>query len=256
MKKYKKIFCIADDNKKAKQVYKKLAEECLFAKVALEADVIVVLGGDGFMLRTLHEYMQLKIPFFGINCGTVGFLMNQIKDLDLLARINATTCTNIHPLNMRAIDVDGRVLETLAINEIYLFRQSSQIIKIKVIIDNITRIDNLSADGVIVATSAGSSAYNCAVGGPILPIGSNILSLCAISPFRPRKWRGALLPHNAQIEFVASEYHKRPVNIVADFNEFKNITSVKVVEDTNNNITLLFDAGHGLEDRIIREQFI
>jgi NAD+ kinase len=216
----------------------------------------VVLGGDGFMLRILHEYMHLNIPFFGINCGTVGFLMNEIKPENLLKRINATTCTNIHPLSMNAVDVNGENINALAINEIYLFRQSNQIIKIKVIIDNITRIENLSADGVIVSTSAGSSAYNCAVGGPILPIGSNILSLYAISPFRPRKWRGALLPHNVKIEFIASEYHKRPVNIVADFNEFKNIVSAKVVEDTSINIMLLFDAGHGLEDRIIREQFI
>ncbi len=256
MKKYEKILCIADKTKKASKIHHKLLENYQFVSENEDPDLILVLGGDGFMLHAIHNYMYLNIPFFGINCGTVGFLLNNPNNNELLQRIEEAKCTNIHPLELMATDINGNIIKALAINEIYLYRQTTQTIAVKVIIDQITRIEKLVGDGVIVSTSAGSSAYNFSVGGPILPIGSNILSIYGISAFRPRRWKGALLPNNVTINFEAMDYHKRPVNIVADFNEFPNIIHAEVVQNCSKKIQLLFDPGHSLEDRIIREQFI
>jgi NAD+ kinase len=256
MKKYKKILCVADKGKKASMIYNKLLENYQFVTIEDDPDLILVLGGDGFMLHAIHNYMYLNIPFFGINYGTVGFLLNNPNNNELLQRIDEAKFTNIYPLELIATDINGNIIKAFAINEIYLYRKTTQTVAIKVIIDKITRIEKLVGDGVIVATSAGSSAYNFSVGGPILPIGSNILSIYGISAFRPRRWKGALLPNNVTINFEAIDYHKRPVNIVADFNEFPNIIHAEVTQNLHKKIQLLFDPGHSLEDRIIREQFI
>lgn len=220
-----------------------------------EADVIVALGGDGLMLQTLHKFMKSGKPIYGMHRGTVGFLMNDFAVEKLPERLAAAKKTVIHPLVMRARDASGNVHEHRAINEVSLFRQSAQAAHLRVLVDGQERMAELIADGILVATPAGSTAYNLSVQGPIIPINAPLLALTPISPFRPRRWRGALLPDKAKITIDVLEAEKRPVAAVADHDEVRSVRSVDVGMDHGIAINLLFDPGHNLDDRILREQF-
>ena len=219
------------------------------------ADVIVALGGDGFMLHTLHRFMDQGTPVYGMNRGSVGFLMNTYSEEDLPERIARASEEILHPLWMRAQDQDGGTTEALAINEVALTRDSAQAAKIRIIVDSKVRMEQLIADGLLVATPAGSTAYNLSAHGPIVPMGSGILALTPISAFRPRRWRGALLPRQAKILFEVQEHEKRPVLAVADSDEVRNAVRVEVEESRNQELRLLYDPHHNLEARIINEQF-
>ncbi|MDQ8726545.1 NAD kinase [Bradyrhizobium sp. LHD-71] len=219
------------------------------------ADVIVALGGDGLMLQTLHRHMRSNKPIYGMHRGTVGFLMNEYSVRDLHQRLAAARTTPINPLLMRATDIHGKEHQHHAINEVYLFRQTHQAARLRILIDGSERMAELVADGVMVATPAGSTAYNLSAQGPILPIHAPLLALTPISPFRPRPWRGALLPNSAVVVFEVLESHKRPVAAVADHDEARDAKRVEVVTDRSITIKMLFDPGHSLEERILREQF-
>ena len=220
-----------------------------------DADIIVALGGDGLMLQTLHRFMRSAKPIYGMHRGTVGFLMNDFSDVDLKERLAQSEVTIIHPLLMRARDADGRTHEHHAINEVSLFRQSYQAARLRILIDGKERLASLVADGVLVATPAGSTAYNLSVQGPIIPIHASLLALTPISPFRPRRWRGALLPDSAKVTIEALEADKRPVAAVADHDEVRSVQSVDVSMDRSISMHMLFDPGHSLDERILREQF-
>jgi NAD+ kinase len=220
-----------------------------------KADVVVALGGDGLMLQTLHKFMQSGKPIYGMHRGTVGFLMNDFSETNLLERINAAETALIHPLVMRARDISGRVHEHHAINEVSLFRQSYQAARLRIRIDGKERLAELTADGIMVATPAGSTAYNLSAQGPIIPINAPLLALTPISPFRPRRWRGALLPADARITVDVIEPDKRPVAAVADHDEVRSVRSVDIRMDHKIAIKMLFDPGHSLDERILREQF-
>lgn len=219
------------------------------------ADCVVVLGGDGLMLETLHKLMNTAIPAYGMNFGSVGFMMNEFAETDLIDRINAAVPTKIHPLAMEARDVAGGVHKALALNEVSLFRSSYQAAKIEILVDGESRMDELTCDGILLATPAGSTAYNLSAYGPILPIDSPLLALTPISPFRPRRWRGAILPNRAVVTFKMHEVEKRPVSAVADNVQFQDVVEVTVREDRTQTAQLLFDSGHGLEERVLNEQF-
>jgi NAD+ kinase len=221
-----------------------------------EADVIVALGGDGFMLEALHRTMGRNVPIYGMNRGTVGFLLNGYDEDDLLERLAVAENVVLHPLEMRAITDSGSEQRAKAINEVSLLRQTRQAANLQVSIDGRERIDKLICDGVLVATPAGSTAYNLSAHGPILPIGSGVLALTPISAFRPRRWRGAVLPRTARITFEVLDYYKRPVSAVADATEVRNVVEVHIEEDHETELTLLFDPDHNLEERILQEQFI
>lgn len=219
------------------------------------ADVVVALGGDGFMLEAGHNYMSRNKPFFGMHRGTVGFLMNRYDESDLPARLARATEVTLHPLRMSAVTVDGKTHEALAVNEVSLLRQTRQAAKIRIFIDGKARMDELSCDGVLVSTPAGSSAYNLSVHGPVLPLGSNVLALTPISAFRPRRWRGAIIGHTAVVKFQMLEPDKRPVSAVADRDEVRDVVEVTVHEDRKTGMRMLFDPEHNLEERIVAEQF-
>ncbi len=219
------------------------------------ADVVVALGGDGLILDTLRERFVDGLPVYGMHRGTIGFLMNEYEEEGLPARINAATRVVIHPLEMTATRVDGSKAVLLAINEVSLLRQTSQTARLRIIVDGRERLAELSADGVLVATPAGSTAYNLSAHGPILPIGANLLALTPISPFRPRRWRGALLRHDARVEIVVQDDERRAVSASADTQEVRDVVHVAIREDRSKPMTMLFDDGHGLDERILREQF-
>ena len=220
-----------------------------------EADVIVALGGDGFMLETLHRNLARPTPVYGMNRGSVGFLMNDYDDADLLARIAAAERTVIHPLQMDAWVESGQVHSGLAINEVSLLRQTRQSAKLRIIIDEKVRLEELTCDGCMVATPAGSTAYNLSAHGPIIPLDARILALTPISAFRPRRWRGALVPHQARVRFEVLEGDKRPVSATADGFEVRRVTCVEVRERRDVKLTMLFDAGRSFEERVLAEQF-
>ena len=222
-----------------------------------DADVVVALGGDGFLLHTLHEALLASEPkpVFGMNRGTVGFMMNEFGEDDLLARIAAARSFTLHPLLMTAITISGGTITSPAINEVSLLRETRQTAKIEIAIDGQVRMEELICDGVLVSTPAGSTAYNLSANGPILPLQSDLLALTPISPFRPRRWRGALLPQASVIEFRVLEANKRPVSAVADQREVRDVASVRVVTDKSVSLELLFDPGYALDDRIVLEQF-
>ncbi len=219
-------------------------------------DLVIAIGGDGLMLKLLHEYENKKISLYGINCGTVGFLMNSFNEGNFIEIINRAEESTLHPLRMEVLTQENEKQIHIAINEVALLRQSSQAAKIKIRINDRERIDNLSADGVLVATPAGSTAYNLSVRGPIIPFNSQIIALTPISPFRPRNWRGALLPSNSKVEFEIIDANLRPVSATADSNEVKNVKKVTVFEDRSIGFKILFDPNHSLEERIIKEQFV
>ncbi len=220
-----------------------------------EADVIVALGGDGTMLETLHRYMDHKTPIYGMHRGKVGFLMNEYEADSLPQRIMKARSTVLHPLRMKATTISGEKTEALAINEVSLLREARQTAKIRIIVDGVTRMEELTCDGVLVATPAGSTAYNCSAHGPIIPIDAGLLALTPISAFRPRRWRGALLPCTVEVVLDALEYDKRPVSAVADYTEVRDVTQVRIREDRSISLKLLFDPDHNLEERIFTEQF-
>lgn len=239
----------------AREAAIRLAERYGTAPVE-EAEAIVALGGDGFMLETLHGFMGTGIPVYGMNRGTVGFLMNHYREDGLVERLVAAHRAALHPLRMCATRVDGSKVEALAINEVSLLRQTRQAAKLGIEIDGKVRLDELICDGVMVATPAGSTAYNLSVGGPIVPLEAGVLALTPISAFRPRRWRGALLPHAARIKISVHEAAKRPVSAVADFTEVREVTEVRVYEDRAVTLSVLFDPEHALEERILKEQFL
>ncbi|MFT4096355.1 MAG: NAD kinase [Rhodoblastus sp.] len=220
-----------------------------------EADVAIALGGDGLMIQTLHKLMGRNLPVFGMNRGSVGFLMNDFREDSLLERLAAATSSVVHPLAMRVTANDGETHEARAINEVSMLRQTHQAAKLRISIDGQTRLDELVADGLLVATPAGSTAYNLSVNGPILPLGAPLMALTPISAFRPRRWRGALLPDRAKVAIDVLESDKRPVAAVADQVEFRKIARVEVEMDHAVGLTLLHDPGHSMEERILREQF-
>lgn len=220
-----------------------------------EADVIVALGGDGLMLHALHRFMGANKPIYGMNRGSVGFLMNEYADGGLRERLASAEPSMVHPLTMRAIDVNGEVLNARAINEVSVLRSSYQAAKMRISIDGTERLPELVADGLLVATPAGSTAYNLSANGPILPLDAPLMALTPISAFRPRRWRGALLPDKARVTIDVLEADKRPVAAVADHFEIKNVTRVEVAMDHATGLVLLHDPGHSLDERILREQF-
>jgi NAD+ kinase len=219
------------------------------------ADVIVALGGDGLMLATLQRFMNSGKPIYGMHRGTVGFLMNEYAEDDLLDRLDAAQVTVIHPLVMRATDESGHIHTHRAINEVSLFRQGYQAARLRVLIDGKERMPELVADGVLLSTPAGSTAYNLSAQGPIIPINAPLLALTPISPFRPRRWRGALLPDRAHVTVEVLESHKRPVAAVADHDEVRSVRSVEIAMDHAVAMHMLFDPGHSLDERILSEQF-
>lgn len=219
------------------------------------ADVVVALGGDGLMLQVLHRFLGRAKPIYGMNRGSVGFLMNEFSEMNLRERLAAAERAVVHPLLMRAIDAAGKAHRAHAINEVSLLRQSYQAAKLALAIDGQQRMPELICDGVIVATPAGSTAYNFSANGPILPLNAPLLALTPISPFRPRRWRGALLPEKAAITIGVLEAGKRPMSAVADHTEVRDVVQVDVAVDSSIDLVMLHDPGHSLEERILREQF-
>jgi len=250
-----RIAVVASSDPKARSALTKL--EALYRLAAPEkADVIVALGGDGFMLETLHRFLGRDVAVYGMNRGSVGFLMNAFRAEDLERRIARAEETVLHPLRMHASDQKGARHEALAINEVALFRETRQSAKIRIGVDGIVRLKELVCDGVLVSTPAGSTAYNLSAHGPILPVGANLLALTPISAFRPRRWRGALLPSRTRFRFRVIDPIKRPVSAVADDTEIRDVVEVQVWEDPDITLSLLFDAEHNLEERILKEQFV
>ncbi len=220
-----------------------------------EADVIVALGGDGFMLETFHDHLDAGLPIYGMNRGSVGFLMNEYSEFGLLERIKVAEQAVIFPLRMTATDVSGKTHEALAINEVSLLRQTRQAAKLRISIDGKLRLAELACDGALVSTPAGSTAYNLSAHGPIIPLDAKVLALTPISAFRPRRWRGALLGHTARVTFEILEANKRPVSAVADNFEVRDVMDVSIAEDRSVRLTMLFDEGRSLEERVLAEQF-
>lgn len=220
-----------------------------------KADVIVALGGDGFMLQTLHATQQIGLPVYGMNRGTVGFLMNAYAPDGLQERLAAAELAMLNPLDMRAEKVDGSFAQALAINEVSLLRQGAQAAKLRILVDGRERLAELICDGAMLSTPAGSTAYNYSAHGPILPVGAQVLALTPVAAFRPRRWRGALLPRSSRVRFEVVEPEKRPVMADADSRSVRNIVAVDIVSRADIVHRLLFDPGHGLEERLIREQF-
>jgi NAD+ kinase len=221
-----------------------------------DADVIVALGGDGSMLRALHEGLRLKKPVYGMNRGSVGFLLNEYSDKNLMQRLERAQVVKLNPLRMKVTTMNGGSQDALAINEVSLLRETRQAAKLKVTIDGVVRLDELICDGIIFSTPAGSTAYNLSAHGPIIPLSAGILALTPISAFRPRRWRGALLPQSARLKLTIMEARNRPVSAVADFTEIRDVETVEVWQDTSVEISLLFDPEMNLDERMIKEQFM
>ncbi len=252
---FQTIAIVASGHDEAKGAAVRLADE--IATVAPEdADIIVALGGDGFMLETLHRFLKQGKPIFGMNRGSVGFLMNVYEEDGLLDRLRRAEPIVLNPLHMIAHDTLGQTHEALAINEVSLLRASRFAAKLRIAIDGINRMAEMICDGVLVATPAGSTAYNLSVNGPILPLGAHVLALTPISVFRPRHWRGAILPHDTAVRIEVLSPEARPVSAVADYTEVRMVDHVVVREERSKTMTLLFDPGHDLAERIIKEQFL
>ena len=251
---FKRIAFVASPIAEARDALERLAARYGNA-AAKDADVIVALGGDGLMLQTLHRFMKTGKPIYGMHRGTVGFLMNEFHPDQLPERLAKAKVTVIHPLLMCAYDDDGTTVEFHAFNDVFLYRQTYQAARLRILIDGEERLSELVADGVLVATPAGSTAYNLSVQGPIIPISAPLMALTPISPFRPRRWRGALLPDSARVRVEVLEPEKRPVAAVADHDEVRSVSSVDIQMDHSISMQMLFDPGHSLDERIVREQF-
>jgi NAD+ kinase len=252
--KFDRIAFLASDSAEARKALAKLVKRHGNADPE-KADVVVALGGDGHMLQTLHRFVSSGIPIYGMNRGTIGFLMNDYQDNHLLDRLRAAELTVIHPLRMTARDTAGKTHGALAFNEVSLLRQRYQAARLRIAVDDKTRMDELICDGILLATPAGSTAYNLSAHGPILPINSQLLALTPISAFRPRGWRGAILPHEARVTVTVLDPDKRPVAAVADHVEVRNVRQVEIAEDRKSSARILFDPGHSLAERVLREQF-
>lgn len=253
-KSFDKIAFVASETSEAREALERLAKR--YGNVpAAEADAIVALGGDGLMLQTLHRFINDRIPTYGMNRGSVGFLMNEYQEDDLIERLAKADVSRVHPLSMVAYDSFGKARKALAINEVSLFRETYQAAKLKISVDGKERLEELICDGVLVATPAGSTAYNLSAYGPILPINSPLLALTPISPFRPRRWRGALLPNQAHITISVLEPAKRPVSAVADHTEMRRVERVEIDEARHIELLMMFDRDHSLDERILSEQF-
>ncbi len=250
-----KIHFYAADTDKAQEALKALTAR--YGQCAeKECDYVVVLGGDGTMLEALHEYGNSNNPVYGVNYGSVGFLMNPNKFDDLPAKLKKASAVDVYPLSMKATDLHGKTHEALAFNEVSLIRETRQAASLRISVDDIVRIPELVCDGILVSTPVGSTAYNLSAHGPILPLSSNILALTPISAFRPRRWRGALIPSNLKIRIDALDINKRPVSVTADSNEIRDVVSVEIAQSGDVSRTLLFDPDHHLEERILKEQFL
>jgi NAD+ kinase len=249
-----RISCIDSSTDRSKATRVELAARYQLAPIE-HSDVIVALGGDGLILRVIHRYLHLNLPIFGMNCGTMGFLLNTYKPGELLERIRAANEVMLHPLCMKAEDVNGEKQTLLAFNEISILRRSRQTANVQISVDGIVRVPLLAADGVILATPTGSTAYNLSAHGPVIPLGANLLALTPVSPFRPRHWSGALLPNTTTVKFTNLDPRKRPLIASADFKEVEDVVSVEVREDRSKTITLLFDPDNSLAERITAEQF-
>ena len=254
MPRFTKIAFVASETEEAQAARAELIARYGDAS-ADNADAIVALGGDGLMLQTMHRHLRSRVPIYGMNRGSVGFLLNDYHENDLIARLENAEVTIIHPLLMTVQDVHRTTHDALAINEVSLFRQIYQAAKLKIAVDGKVRMDELICDGVLVSTPAGSTAYNLSAHGPIIPITAPLLALTPISPFRPRRWRGALLPNHAQVRIDVLEPDKRPVSAVADHTEFRDVIAVEVREESGIDIFMMFDPGRTLAERILSEQF-
>lgn len=251
---FDRIAFLASDAPEARKALAKLVKRHGNADPA-EAHVVVALGGDGHMLQTLHRFVSTGIPIYGMNRGSVGFLLNDYQDDHLLDRLKAAELTSIHPLKMLATDEAGKTHKGLAFNEVSLLRQRYQAAKLRIAVDGKTRLEELICDGLLLSAPAGSTAYNLSAHGPILPINSPLLALTPISAFRPRGWRGAILPHQAKVTITVLEADKRPVAAVADHVEVRHVREVVIAEDRKRSAKILFDPGHSLAERVLREQF-
>ena len=250
----KKIAFIASDAPEASKAQKAL--EARYGMVTPgDADVTVALGGDGLMLQAMHASLENNTAIYGMNCGSVGFLMNDYDPDNLPERLDEAEITSIHPLRMRAGDINGKTHQALAFNEVSMLRERHQAAKLRISIDGKVRLQELICDGIIVATPPGSTAYNLSAHGPILPINSPLLALTPISAFRPRRWRGAILPHEAKVKVAVLEAEKRPVSAVADHHEIRDVCAVEIIEDQSRSVQLMFDPGHSLAERVLNEQF-
>lgn len=249
------IHFVASPSERAQQVLAEMERRYGSAPLG-SADVIVALGGDGFMLRTLHRLLSANLPIYGMKIGKVGFLMNRYREEGLVDRLASAQLVELNPLRMHATTEGGNETEALAINEVSLLRQTNQAAHIRITVNGNVKVKELVCDGVLVATAAGSTAYNLSAHGPILPLGTDAVALTPISPFRPRRWKGAVLPSSARVGFEVLEPYKRPVSATADAHEVRNVLSVDVHEDHEITLRLLFDPDHNLEDRILDEQFL
>jgi len=254
MARFSRIAFVASDTTEAESARAKLVDRYGDAPPE-SADAIVALGGDGLMLQTMHRHLHSRIPIYGMNRGSVGFLLNDYYEDGLVDRLERAELTVIHPLHMTARGINGAAHEALAINEVSLFRQRYQAAKLRIAVDGKVRLDELICDGILISTPAGSTAYNLSAHGPILPINAPLLTLTPISPFRPRRWRGALLPNDAKVEIEVLEPEKRPASAVADHAEFRDIARVEVREESGVDIFMMFDPGHTLAERVLAEQF-
>ena len=245
---------VASERPEAQQAAARL-RELYGVTEEMDADAIVALGGDGFMLETLHRTLPTGKPIYGMNRGSIGFLMNEFREERLTERIAAAEQAVIHPLSMIALDQNGRTWEALAINEVALFRQTYQTAKLNLVIDGRERLKELICDGILLATPAGSTAYNLSAHGPIIPLGAQVLALTPISAFRPRHWRGALLRHTAKVAITVLDPVRRPVSAGADNFQVRDVVTVEISENRGVALHMLFDAGRGLEERVLAEQF-
>lgn len=258
---FNRIAIVADvASKTASEAYDKLSSMYQFAPERAitegEVDVVVAIGGDGLMLKVLHRYLDQMVLFYGLNAGTVGFLLNPMNMDNLLERINSAQVFNLNPLQMKVTDTDDQVTTKLAINEISILRETNQAARLQVLVDEQERLERLVCDGVLVSTPAGSTAYNYAANGPIIPFTGNLLAMTPIAPFRPRRWHGALIPNHHKISIVNTDPYKRPISAVADFHEIREAVRVDIETLHNRPIRLLFDQGNSIEDKIMREMFI
>ena len=251
---YERVACVASEAPEARAAYEEIAAG--YALVAPEdADVIVALGGDGLMLATLHAQLGRNVPVFGMHRGTVGFLMNDYSSDGLRERLDSARPETLYPLALHARCSGAGEHEALAINEVSIMRQTAQAAHLRISVNGVVRLPELVCDGVLVATPAGSTAYNLSAHGPVIPLGAEVLAVTPISPFRPRRWRGALLPHDAVVEIEVLNPQKRSVAASADSREVRDVVGVRISEDRSHPMTVLFDPDHSLEERILREQF-
>jgi NAD+ kinase len=249
-----RIAVVAAETEAAQQAREELCG-CYDCVPPARAEIIIPLGGDGFMLESLHRFLSKGVHIFGMHRGSVGFLMNPYRPDGLMERLAAAQPVVLHPLEMKVVDEQGGERRALAFNEVSLLRESRQAAKLRVVVDGVVRIEELMADGILISTPVGSTAYNLSAHGPIIPLGAGVLALTPISAFRPRRWRGALLPHQAKVRIDALETDKRPVSAVADFTEARDVVTVNIHENRHISMTLLFDREFNLEERVLKEQF-